>query len=85
MDDQEREVNRLLDHLTAAGLPVDVARPQAVSALREAMAPKHSPTFRAGQSGGWREHFTPTNVRTFKHVTGDLLIRLGYEEDDDWG
>lgn len=43
-----------------------------------------SRTFRKGQIGGWRNHFTEEHKQAFKEVHGDTLIRLGYEKDYDW-
>ena len=52
--------------------------------LEQAIAPKKSGTFRKGQPGNWREHFSEANKAFFKENAGDLLIRLGYEKDHDW-
>ncbi len=41
-------------------------------------------TFRSGQIGSWKNHFTPEHKRLFKQTTGNLLIKLGYEKDDNW-
>jgi hypothetical protein len=44
-----------------------------------------SPTFRAGRIGDWKTHFTPGLKRTFKDLdTNGWLVRLGYEENNDW-
>lgn len=40
--------------------------------------------FRKGIVGDWKNHFTPKDVHQFKELTGDLLIRLGYETEGDW-
>lgn len=42
-------------------------------------------TFRKGGTGNWKKVFTAEHVKLFKEQTGDLLIKLGYEESDDWG
>jgi sulfotransferase family protein len=39
---------------------------------------------RSGRHGQWREDFSPANVALFKRLTGDLVVRLGYETDEDW-
>jgi len=39
---------------------------------------------RSGKSGQWRGQFGPDHVDRFKALTGDLLVRLGYEADQDW-
>ncbi len=41
-------------------------------------------TFNKGQIGGWRDAFSADNIRRFKETAGDLLIRLGYESNDNW-
>jgi hypothetical protein len=40
--------------------------------------------FRKGVAGDWKSIFTEQDKRDFKAAAGDLLIELGYEEDDDW-
>jgi hypothetical protein len=41
-------------------------------------------TFRKGEIGDWRNHFTPEHKAAFKRVAGQMLIDLGYEQDLDW-
>ncbi|HSS97223.1 MAG TPA: sulfotransferase domain-containing protein [Terriglobales bacterium] len=77
-------IERILDHLAARGFSAQPPRPQAVSALQAAIAPRSSGTFRKGQPGEWKEHFTESNKQAFKASTGDLLQRLGYEKDTKW-
>lgn len=43
-----------------------------------------STTFRKGQSGQWRDEFTPEIKKLFKERAGDWLVRMGYEKDNDW-
>jgi hypothetical protein len=40
--------------------------------------------FRKGQSGDWRNHFTPRLVETHKELIGGFLIEFGYEQDHNW-
>jgi hypothetical protein len=82
----ERDVAlvRLLGYLTVRGLDLKVSRDQAIETLKVGIAPKKSGTFRKGQPGNWREHFTEANKARFKEVAGDLLVRLGYEEGNEW-
>lgn len=42
-------------------------------------------TFRKGKIGTWKDVFTDEHVELFKAQTGDLLIKLGYESNSDWG
>jgi hypothetical protein len=39
---------------------------------------------RKGVAGDWKETFTEEDKRVFKEAAGDLLIELGYEEDNNW-
>ena len=41
-------------------------------------------TFREGQIGSWKKHFTQEQKELFKKHGGELLIQLGYEEDLNW-
>ncbi len=40
--------------------------------------------YRKGRSGDWKPYFTPKAKQWFLDVTGDLLVRQGYEQDDNW-
>lgn len=45
----------------------------------------NSPSFRKGNVGDWREHFTPEIKQMFKETDKDSwLVRLGYEDNEDW-
>jgi hypothetical protein len=57
---------------------------EAVKVLSQAIIPKASGTFRRAKPGNWQEHFSEENKRLFKQTAGDLLLRLGYEKDDQW-
>ena len=47
--------------------------------------PSLSSTFRKGTSGQWREHFTDAHKAAFKaHSGGEWLVRLGYEQSEEW-
>lgn len=82
--DREAALGCLLDYLAQRGFTPQAPRQQAIESLKAAIAPKKSGTFRKGKPGNWREHFTPANKARFKELTGDLLIRLGYEQNQDW-
>ncbi len=43
-----------------------------------------SRTFRSGQIGSWKTHFTPEQKELFKKIAEQLLIDLGYEKDFNW-
>ena len=39
---------------------------------------------RSGRPGEWREHFEDSHVERLKNVAPGALVKLGYEESDDW-
>jgi hypothetical protein len=82
--DQPAAFSRMLDHLAARGFQPQPPRPEAIAVLKAVVAPAASGTFRRGQPGEWHQHFSAENQRVFKEVSGDLLVRLGYERDDRW-
>jgi sulfotransferase 6B1 len=43
-----------------------------------------SSTFRKGQIGSWKKVFTDENIKIFKECSGDLLVKMGYELDNNW-
>jgi hypothetical protein len=84
IQDRQSALGRLLDYLSSRGYITALPRQQAIDLLQQAIAPKKSGTFRKGQPGNWRDHFTDANRASFKEMAGDLLIRLGYEQDNNW-
>lgn len=40
--------------------------------------------YRKGQSGDWKNHFTEAHKAFFKERYNDVLVALGYENDDRW-
>lgn len=52
--------------------------------MKQNINPEKSWTFRQGNVGGWIDEFTVENKKNFKEVTGDFLIQLGYEKDNNW-
>lgn len=76
-------LGKVWEHFSAR-LVVDVAREEALAHLENSINPQKSPTFRSGKVGEWQKYFSPEHKALFKDVSGDLLIRLGYEKDHDW-
>ncbi len=74
----------MLDEVEKTGYKIPTVRDKALEILVEAINPKKSHTFRSGKTGGWVDHFSKENKILFKEVSGDLLIKLGYEENYDW-
>ncbi len=82
--EREKTLGSILDYLEKRGYSPNFPRQQQLEILQQAIKPKKSGTFRKGQPGGWLEYFTDANKIHFKDLTGDLLVRLGYESGDAW-
>lgn len=80
----ETTIGIVFDHAIERGFTPTCDRKTAIRILGKGIDPKNSPTFRSGRVGDWRSAFTNQHKDLFKDVTGDLLIRLGYEKDQDW-
>jgi sulfotransferase family protein len=83
VNDRPTALNRILDHFLAR-VPLTAPRTRILSALETSINPQRSPTFRSGKTGEWKKYFTEEHKRIFKGIAGDLLIQLGYEQDDTW-
>lgn len=46
---------------------------------------KHNSFVRKGVAGDWKNYFSAQNTADFKEIAGQTLVRLGYEEDYNWG
>jgi hypothetical protein len=55
-----------------------------VTSNRERGQEDSSSRSRKGVAGDWKNIFTEEDRRIFKENAGDLLIKLGYEEDNNW-
>jgi hypothetical protein len=76
-------LTRIMDHLLSR-IPLRSTRELILDSLETSINPKKSPTFRSGKTGEWKKHFTEEHKKIFKDVAGDLLVRLGYEQNNDW-
>lgn len=74
----------ILDHAINRGFKFNLPPNQAIQILDAAIVPQKSPTYRTGQVGKWRTSFSEQNKMIFKEVAGDLLVKLGYEQNNDW-
>jgi hypothetical protein len=77
-------LGKVFDHVATRVPNLPIAREKAIDLLEESINPQHSPTFRSGKTGEWKKYFTAEHKRIFKEIAGDLLIKLGYEEDLNW-
>jgi len=76
-------LTRIMDHLLVRA-PLQTPRQLILNSLETAINPKKSPTFRSGKTGEWKKYFTDEHKKIFKDVAADLLIKLGYEKDNNW-
>lgn len=83
---QERRgsLRAILSHVAQSGFPISCEDECAIQILERSINPDRSPTFRQGRIGVWKEVFSEQHRMAFKQVSGDLLVRLGYERDDNW-
>lgn len=84
VNNQAETISQVVEYAEQHGFPVIPERSQAIQAIISHLNPKRSPTFRQGRVGSWRKAFSPDNIRLFKDISGDLLIMLGYESNQDW-
>jgi Sulfotransferase domain len=84
INNRDATLNAMLDEVEKTGYKIPAPREKALSVLIQAIQPKESRTFRSGKTGDWQEYFTQEHRRLFKDVAGDILVRLGYEKNNDW-
>jgi hypothetical protein len=84
INQRDATLHAMLDEVERTGYKIPTPREKALAILVKAIQPKKSHTFRSGKTGGWREYFTDEHKSLFKDVAGDLLVRLGYEANNDW-
>jgi sulfotransferase 6B1 len=76
-------LTRIMDHLLNR-VPIQAPRQLILDSLETSINPTKSPTFRSGKTGEWKKHFTDEHKKIFKEAAGNLLIKLGYEMNNDW-
>jgi hypothetical protein len=81
--DRSATLNRITDHFLIR-VPIEAPRELILESLESSINPSRSPTFRSGKTGEWKKYFTKENKHRFKNVAGDLLVKLGYERNNDW-
>jgi len=80
---RELTLTSIMDHLLSR-VTLQAPRQLILNSLEASINPTKSPTFRSGKTGEWKKHFTEEHKTLFKEVAGDLLIKLGYEKDNNW-
>ena len=81
--DRTATLTRIMDHLFAR-VPLQFPRELILDSLESSINPTKSPTFRSGKTGEWEKYFTAEHKKIFKEAAGDLLVELGYEQNNDW-
>jgi hypothetical protein len=81
--DRAATLNCVIDHFLSR-IPLQAPRELILESLDSSINPSRSPTFRSGKTGEWVKYFTEEHKKIFKDVAGDLLVRLGYEKNNDW-
>ena len=84
IDSRARAIEQIIQFVIARGFSPNVSDSEMLDALTKNIDPKKSPTFRSGISGAWKEQFSDQHKSIFKRLSGDLLIQLGYEKDQNW-
>lgn len=83
INDRAATLTRVMDHFLTR-VPLQTPPERILDSLESSINPRRSPTFRSGKTGEWKKHFAEEHKKLFKDVAGDLLIRLGYEKNNDW-
>ena len=83
INDRTAALTRVTDHFLAR-VPLQTPHERILQALESSINPTKSPTFRSGKTGEWTKYFTDEHKKKFKNVAGDLLVKLGYEKDNNW-
>ena len=83
VDDRPSMLNRIIDHFLAR-VALPTPRHLILDSLDSSINPAKSPTFRSGKTGEWKKYFKEEHKDIFKAEAGDLLVRLGYEKDNNW-
>jgi hypothetical protein len=81
---RRQALGTIVDHFLKRVNTLPSSRDQIIDALEANINPQRSPTFRSGKTGEWKKYFKDEHKKLFKDVAGDLLIRLGYEQDKNW-
>jgi hypothetical protein len=80
---REATLLSIMDHLLSR-VTLQTPRELILASLESSINPAKSPTFRSGKTGEWGKYFTEEHKALFKEAAGDLLVKLGYEENGEW-
>lgn len=83
-DSRYETLNKIVDYLWEDLQPLQLKKEKIVMLMEKNINPSTSMTFRRGKIGSWRDEFTEEHKKAFKEIAGNVLIDLGYEQDQDW-
>ena len=83
IQDRAATLTRIMEHFLKRA-SIQTSRQLILESLETSINPKKSPTFRSGKTGEWKKYFTAEHKKIFKDAAGDLLVKLGYEKNNDW-
>jgi hypothetical protein len=83
INDRTATLTHITDHCLARA-SLQAPRQLILDSLESSINPSRSPTFRSGKTGEWQKHFKNDHKKLFKDVAGDLLVKLGYEKNNNW-
>lgn len=84
IEKRDETLSAMLDQIEKTGYRIPTPREKALQTLVETIQPKKSKTFRSGKTAEWKKYYKDEHKDLFKEISGDLLVRLGYEKDNDW-
>ena len=88
--DSREKMTQVADHFRLDSSPEIVRRViekhtfKRMSGGRKAGQERETSFYRKGQSGDWKNHFTPELKKIFNEKVGEFLVRHDYEENDGW-
>ena len=82
--DEHRMMERIFRHYGFSDSAVDYAVDTALRFSLNSRDTKRDPHVRSGRPGQWKDVLEAEHILRFKELTGDLLVRLGYEHSSDW-
>ncbi|HEY0828140.1 MAG TPA: sulfotransferase domain-containing protein [Bacilli bacterium] len=80
---RRRTINRIVDYLWEGYTP-PVSNSEMARLMEANIDSTQSATFRSGKIGSWKTEFDEEVKTVFKQVAGPILIRTGYEKNNDW-
>ncbi len=84
IQDRRGTQGKIFDHIAKDIPDLIEKKEEALDVLAEKTISQGPPLFRAEESDLWKKYFTDEHKALFKDTAGDLLLRLGYEKDQNW-